>query len=162
MSEGIVLYGLGSGARTPRGSFGQRVIRLNDRVIRIPDIDERLRKLHGKVVRMKAKRKMINVEITRESVKHIRNSIEKGYIDFSLEDLARIDRKMPSAEWKSHAHPDRKGRHAKSNKTDVFEYFSFNHNDKELFLNINHKKFNMNGRIIYKYILHDITKKIKN
>lgn len=109
---------------------------------------------------MKGKRKINEVVIDRESVKHIANSIAMQAIDIEPKDLRHLPEFMRIAKEITVSSADKEGRHTKL-RSNHFRYFEFVNKGTAHYINVEGRVSIINGKSTQQWRLHDITKKIK-
>lgn len=120
-----------------------------------------LKPLIGTTVRLKGKRKEIDVVIDRDSVSHISNDIALGIIPRGLKDNVVLKSCLEKSVQDSISPTDKSGNHAKAKRVKDFRYFRFTYGKKVYYANIASVAIGKGLKMKSKYRLHAITRKLK-
>lgn len=162
MGEGIDIYNKGiarnnghSGKSAFQKQFSERVETVR------AEVSDSLKPLIGTSVRVKGKRKEIDVVIDRDSIKHIANDIALGRIPKGLGERKNLINCIESSTQESVSLADRSGIHTKVKKVKDFRYFSFKHNGEIFYANVAGVSTGTNKNTKMEYRLHTITRNLK-
>lgn len=115
----------------------------------------------GATKSFQGKRRSINVEINKESVRHIANSIANNRIPISIKDLDRLDEFIAGVGIPVQSKTDKSGRHTKHHSS-YFMYYPFDYNGTTLYFNIKNQHYMDGRKAKTRWVLYDITSQLRS